>query len=383
MESSRIKNLKPYVPGEQPKDRAYIKLNANENPYPPSPKVISSVSNFLQNDTKKIAFYPDPDSINLKIAIADFLNKTGGVLARTRFDENGNAFPSEKDAIPFKVTEQMIYCGNGSDEVLSFLFYAFFESGVKIFLPEFTYSFYPVYCNFYDIPYECVQMKSDFSIDVERLVSLSKKNDSPCIIANPNAPSGIGLSKNVIRGMIQSAPKNKVFVVDEAYVDFGGESVISLLEEFSNLIIVRTFSKSMSGAGLRLGYAVSHPNIINTLTTVKNSVNHFPIDSITQVAGSCACKDIFYYAENVKKIIAERERLYNFLLARQWDVVPSCTNFLFAKKDGISGKEIYQAIKDRGVLVRHFPINGIEDWCRISIGTKSDIDKLCSIIEKL
>ena len=314
MISNRMENLHPYVPGEQPKDRVYIKLNANENPYAPSTKVQDAVVDFVKNNPMKLALYPDPDSLELHAAIAEMLNKTGGVLCNAVVDGE-DVKPSEKDKIPFTVTPEMVYSGNGSDEVLSFVFYAFFDSGKKLVLPEFTYSFYPVYAGFYNIETDVVPMKKDWSLDTNEMLNRASKNGSGLIFANPNAPSGIGLSRAEIREMLLKADKDEIFVVDEAYCDFGGESCIPLLEEFKNLLIVRTFSKSLCGAGMRLGYIVANPELINYVTTVKNSLNHFPIDAVAEIAGVAACKNPAYYCECAKKVAEERETFQNFLSA--------------------------------------------------------------------
>lgn len=370
-----MKNLHPYVPGEQPKDRVYIKLNANENPYAPSPDVQKAVLNFVQNHPEKLGLYPDPDSIQLHKEIAEMLNKTGGVLGRTQV-RGDSITPSEQDKIPFEITENMIYTGNGSDEVLSFVFYAFFDSSKKFVMPQFTYSFYPVYAGFYNIPMDTVPLRSDWTLDTQEMLKRASNNKGGIIFANPNAPTGLGLTKEQVRQMISKADKDEIFIVDEAYVDFGGESCISLLAEFKNLVIVRTFSKSLCGAGQRLGYIVASEELINIVTTVKNSVNHFPIDAISQVAGEAACKDIGYYVECTKKVMEEREKFYNFLKENGFYVLKSETNFLFARKDGIKGEDLYKKIKEQGLLIRHFNTPGIEDFVRITIGTKEQMQEL-------
>lgn len=384
-----MKNLHPYVPGEQPKERPYIKLNANENPYPPSPLVTKAVARLAKKQAQKMALYPDPDSMELKKTIADMLNKTGGVLARANLKggkKNGSAskfFASDSDKIPFIVTPQMIYAGNGSDEVLSFIFYAFFDGDRELVLPEHTYSFYPVYAGFYGIEIDKVPLKDDWTLDKEKMILDANKRDSSIIFANPNAPTSLGMTREEIKEMIESAPKNRVFVVDEAYVDFGGESCIPLLAEFENLLIVRTFSKSLCAAGMRLGYAVANPTLIEQLTTVKNSVNHFPIDFIAQQAGIAACNDAGYYAECARSLAFERDEFIDFLRNIGWQVLDSQTNFVFCKKDGRSGEETYKKIKDEGILVRHFNTPGIEDYLRITIGTKVQMDKLKTVMKNL
>ena len=380
MISNRMKNLHPYVPGEQPKDRVYIKLNANENPYPPSPKVVDSVADFVRANAMRLALYPDPDSLELHSAVADMLNKTGGVLCNAKV--NGDSVePSENDRIPFTVTPDMIYTGNGSDEVLSFVFYAFFDSGKKLVLPEFTYSFYPVYAGFYNIETDIVPMKKDWSLDVQEMLDRAKKNGSGLIFANPNAPSGIGLSRSEVRKMLEQSDPDQIFVVDEAYCDFGGESCIPLLKEFKNLLIVRTFSKSLCGAGMRLGYIVANPELVQYVTTVKNSLNHFPIDAVAQTAGIAACRNPAYYCECAKKVAEERESFQNFLKENGWFYVPSKTNFVLVRHPSVNGEEVYRRIKDDGILVRHFSTKGIEDYVRITIGTKEQMDALKSIMK--
>ena len=382
MISERMKNLHPYVPGEQPKDRVYIKLNANENPYPPAPEVIKATGAFVKKNPMKLALYPDPDSLSLRASIADMLNKTGGVLCRASVSGK-KCEPAQEDKIPFVVTPDMIYAGNGSDEVLSFVFYAFFDSANRLVLPEFTYSFYPVYAGFYNIPTDVIPLNADWTLDTAEMLSRAKANGSGIIFANPNAPTGRGLTRDEVRAMIKSADSDKVFVVDEAYCDFGGESCIPLLKDFKNLLIVRTFSKSLSGAGLRLGYIVSNPEIISSVTTVKNSLNHFPLDALTQISGKIACENAWYYAECAKKVVSERESFQKFLEENGWFYIPSKTNFVLVKNSSVSGKEVYAKIKENGILVRHFDTNGISDYVRITIGTKEQMDKLKEIMKKI
>lgn len=382
MISSRMKNLHPYVPGEQPKDRIYIKLNANENPYPPSKKVQKKVINFVKHNPMRLALYPDPDSLELHAEIAKMLNQSGGVLCNATV--NGKKVqPSENNKIPFTVTPEMIYSGNGSDEVLSFVFYAFFDSDKRLVLPEFTYSFYPVYAGFYNIKTDIVPMQKDWSLNTDEMLSRAKKNGSGLIFANPNAPSGIALPRQKVREMLLSSDQNEIFVVDEAYCDFGEESCIPLLAEFKNLIIVRTFSKSHCGAGMRLGYIVSNPEIVNYVTTVKNSLNHFPIDSVAQIAGIAACQDLPYYCECAKKVVQERESFENFLKEIGWEYIPSKTNFVLAKNPNVSGKKVYDEIKKQGILVRHFDTKGIENYVRITIGTKEQMNALKNAIKNI
>ena len=378
--SSRIQNLHPYVPGEQPKDRLYIKLNANENPYPPSKKVQKAVMDFVQNNPEKLGLYPDPDSLELHAAIADMLNKSGGVLCRAKCDGD-EVHPADEDKIPFTVTPEMIYTGNGSDEVLSFVFYAFFDSSKKFVMPQFTYSFYPVYAGYYNIPMDQVPLKEDWSLDVDEMLKRAGNNGGGIIFANPNAPTSLGLTREQVRQMIKKASPDEIFIVDEAYVDFGGESCIPLLAEFKNLVIVRTFSKSLCGAGQRLGYIVSSPELVNIVTTVKNSVNHFPIDAVAQVSGTAACRDVPYYVETSRKVVEEREKFYNFLKEKGFYVLKSQTNFLFAKHPEISGDELYKRVKEHGYLIRHFNTPGIEQFVRITVGDAQQMSGLREVFE--
>lgn len=380
MLSSRMENLRPYVPGEQPHDREYIKLNANENPYPPCPAAVERALEQVKSAPQRLALYSDPDSLALREKIAAMLNSTGGVLSRARID-GGEVLPCEAEDLG--ITSEMIYAGNGSDEVLSFLFYAFFDSAEKLVSPEFSYSFYPVYCGFHSIEMEKVPLLEDWQIDVDEMILRAKKFHAPTIIANPNAPTSLCLSRKQVRRMLEECPRDRAFVVDEAYVDFGGESCLPLLREFENLVIVRTFSKSLCAAGMRLGYLVANPKMVRAVLTVKNSVNHFPIDSFAQNFGSAVCENIPYYIECAKKIVFEREDFSEFLRARGFFVLPSSTNFLFAKKEGRSGKAMYESLKKEGILVRHFDTEGIEDFLRITVGTKEQMAALKRAMEKL
>ncbi len=377
-----MKGLNPYVPGEQPKDRVYIKLNANENPYPPCPEVQQAVVDFVKSEPQKLALYPDPDSNQLHEKIADMLNKTGGVLCRAKVNGD-DVSPDPQDKIPFTVTPDMIYTGNGSDEVLSFVFYAFFDSDKKFVMPQFTYSFYPVYAGFYNIPMDQVPLKEDWTLDTDEMLERVKSNGGGIIFANPNAPTSLGLTREQVRQMILKSNPDKIFIVDEAYVDFGGESCIPLLKEFPNLLIIRTFSKSLCAAGMRLGYAVASPELMNVITTVKNSVNHFPLDAVAQKAGCVACENPAYYADCARKVAEERDKFYNFLKSRGFYVLESKTNFLFAKHPSIGGEELYKRIKEQGILIRHFATPGIDDFVRITVGTPEQMEELKTAIERI
>lgn len=351
MFAKRFSDLRPYVPGEQPKDRAYIKLNANENPYPPSPAVARVLKEF---DASSFRLYPDPDASELRSAIASMLGHG--------------------------VRPSMIFAGNGSDEVLSFVFYAFFDSDAPLSFPEHTYSFYPVYAGYYGIPYRKVPLRRDFSIDADAMLA---ETSCGIIFPNPNAPTGIYMPLPEIRSFLERARNDHVVVIDEAYIDFGGESAISLLDEFKNLLIIRTFSKSFCFAGARLGFAVGNEELIEALFTVKNSFNHFPVDALTQKIGVASCNDREYYTKINAAIAETRDRFASALRKSGWEVLPSLANFVFARKPGLGGKAVYERIKEKGILVRHFGVEGIADFVRISIGTSEDMALLAEIMGSL
>mgnify|MGYP002625712720 CR=1 FL=1 len=382
MLATRLQGLHPYVPGEQPTDRDYIKLNANENPYPPHESVGEAVSRAATSQLPKLGLYPDPDVNELRAAIADMLTKTGGCFGNTHIDGT-NCTPDARNTLPFPITADMIFCGNGSDEVLSFVFYTFFDGDRPLVQPRFSYSFYPVYCGFYKIPMAPVALKDDWTLDTDALIAEAQKSDSCIIFANPNAPTGLALSRAQVADLLRRAPKGRIVVVDEAYCDFGEESCLPLLGEFDNLVIVRTFSKSLSFAGMRLGYAVARPELVNALFTVKNSFNHFPVDFIAKTAAVASCKAAWYYARNAQRIIQDRDDFSSFLRGHGWSVIDSKTNFVFARKEGLEGEYIYQSVKKAGLLIRHFNTPGIEDFVRISIGTPEQMSILKKAMEVL
>jgi histidinol-phosphate aminotransferase len=267
----------------------------------------------------------------------------------------------------------MIFAGNGSDEVLSFVFYAFFDSDRPLLFPEHTYSFYPVYAGYYAIPYRKVPLAGDYSIDFSAYLGT---DSSGVIFPNPNAPTGVYSTPVSIREFLERYPSGRPVVVDEAYIDFGGESVIPLLSRFPNLAIVRTFSKSFCFAGARLGYVIANPPLIKALLTTKNSFNHFPVDALTQKIGVAACRDRDYYTGINERIARTRDRFSAALIEAGWHVLPSLANFVFARKPGVAGKAAYEAIKREGFLVRHFDKPGISDFIRITIGTDEQMDAL-------
>ncbi len=351
MFSSRMKRLNPYVPGEQPQDRKYLKLNTNENPYPPSPRIGEFLKNF---DIEKLRLYSDPLSVRLRSKIAE----------------------------KYEVKKEQVFVSNGSDEALSFCFYAFFDSirGPLLF-PEFTYSFYPVYCDFYGIVYEKIPLDNHFSVNIEEF--LKKTESCGIIFANPNAPTGIYLPIEKVRDLVENYPRENVVLLDEAYIDFGGESAVGLIQDFKNLLIVITFSKGMSLAGVRLGYVIGHEDLIDALFTVKDSFNSYPVDMLSQSIGEIAISDDAYYRTIREKIISTRDYFGSELKKLGWHVLPSKANFLYTEKKGVPGKEIYLTLKERGILVRHFNIDGIEDFVRITIGTRNDMARFLEVVTEL
>ncbi len=348
MFSERYKRLTPYTPGEQPQNRKYIKLNTNENPFPPTPLI----KEFLQSvDSERLRLYPDPSSAALKDAIASY----------------------------YHIPSSHIFTGNGSDEVLSFCFYAFFDSTYgPVLFPEHTYSFYPVYCSYYDIAYKRIPLQKDFSILLEQYT-----NDSPysgIIFPNPNAPTGILTNLTEINQLMKSVPKETVVIIDEAYIDFGGETAIPLTEEFNNLLVVQTFSKSRALPGARIGFAVGNPQLVNALTAVKDSFNSYPLDYLSQKIGEIALSDKAYFTMMTSRIIENRTFISREFTKRGWEVLPSSANFIFTRKKGRSGKAMYTLLKEKGILVRHFDEPGIEDFLRITIGRREDMEQLLTCV---
>jgi histidinol-phosphate aminotransferase len=349
MFSKRFKQLKPYTPGEQPQNRKYIKLNTNENPYPPSPLVKKLLNS---TDTDMLRLYPDPGSHELREAIGGYYN-----------------LPSS-----------MVFTGNGSDEVLSFCFYAFFDSdNGSLLFPLHSYSFYPVYCGFYDIPFKRIPLETDFSISIDPYTKEAEY--SGIIFPNPNAPTGTYLEITEIEQLMKKVHSNRVVIIDEAYIDFGGESAVSLLNKFDNLLIVQTFSKSRSLAGLRVGFAMGNEMLISALNVVKDSFNSYPLDRIAQNAAKIALEDNDYFKANNFKIIETRDFTIKALKNQGWDVLPSMANFIFIRKNGIPGKTIYETLKSRGLLVRFFEHKGIDKFVRVTIGKRKDMEFFLELLK--
>ena len=335
--SSKYSSLIPYTPGEQPKDMEYVKLNTNESPYKPSENVYEAV----KKEAEKLHLYSDPEA---KII-------------------------TEKIAKRYGVSPDMVLVTNGSDEVLNFAFMAYGDSQREMLFPEISYGFYTVFADLNGVKYRQVPLKNDFSIDVNDYIA----KNTTIVIANPNAPTGLALSRNQIEEIVKSNPNN-VVVIDEAYVDFGAESCVDLVHKYENLLVTMTFSKSRSMAGARIGFGIGSKAIINDLNTIKYSTNPYNVNRISQVAGACAIDDDKYYMDNCKKIIESREYTKIELEKMGFMVLNSSANFLFAKSDKISGEELYLKLKENGVLVRHFKAEKIKDFNRITIGAKEQMD---------
>lgn len=343
--SEKARSLAPYTAGEQPKDKRYIKLNTNENPYPPSPRALAALNTF-KGDTLNL--YPDPQAEELRKAIA---------LAEGVSPEN-------------------VFCGNGSDEVLALCFPAFFGEKESACFPAITYSFYEVFARFFSVPVQTVSLKEEFYIDFERLKGIDCRG---YFIANPNAPTGAAVPLAEMERFIASVP-DRLVVADEAYMDFYGQSCAPLTRKYENLLVVKTFSKSYSLAGMRCGYAVGCPSLIEGLFRMKDCFNSYPLDGICQAVCRAAIEDIAYHKKTVRLVISERVRLQAELRALGFTVPESGANFLFVGRARISGKEIYTRLKEEGVLVRFWDKPFLRDFCRITVGAREQNDVL---IEKL
>lgn len=344
--SKKYSALKPYVPGEQPKDKKYIKLNTNESPFPPSESVCEAV----RREACELMLYSDPESARL----------------------------TKKCAELYGVSEDMVLMTNGSDEILNFAFMAFSDKDRPIVFPDITYGFYPVFCELNRIPYEKIPLTDDFRVDYKDYLGIGKN----IAIANPNAPTGIAISVSEIEEIVRSNPDN-VVIIDEAYVDFGSESAVPLVHKYDNLIVTMTFSKSRSMAGARLGFGIASPELIRDMNTIKYSTNPYNVNRMTAAAGLAALTDNSYYMDNCKRIVENREYTKAQLEKLGFSVLPSKANFLFAKTDRISGETIYLRLKEKGILVRHFGSERIRDYNRITIGTRSEMDKFISAVSEI
>lgn len=345
--SERVKSLEPYVPGEQPKDRKYIKLNTNENPYPPSPAVINAIKGACGEGLK---LYPDPECGELKEAIAEY----------------------------YHVKKEQVFVGNGSDEILAFSFMAFFNPGKPILFPDITYSFYPVYCKMFDIDYETVPLDGSFNLPVEEFC---RKNGG-IIFPNPNAPTSIYLPLEEIRKILESNPDVPV-IIDEAYIDFGGESAVSLIESFPNLLVIQTFSKSRSLAGLRVGFALGSTDMIEGLDRVKNSFNSYTLDRLAIAGAIEAIKDREYFLTTRQRIMNTRDRTTVSFRKIGFKVLDSRANFVFISHDRFPAGSIFEQLRERGILVRYFNKPGIDNYLRVTIGSDEEMDCLLGALEEI
>ena len=348
--SEKFNNLTPYVPGEQPKGgQNVIKLNTNESPFPPS-------------------------SLAVKMAAAE------GELLRLYPDPSCSSLVKEASVI-LGVDESELLFTNGSDDILNFAFMAFCDKNTPAVFPDITYGFYSVFAELNNVKYREIPLRKDFTIDVDAYCPAG----GTVFIANPNAPTGIALSLRDIEKIIKSNPEN-VVVVDEAYVDFGGESAVSLIKKYSNLLVTRTFSKSRSLAGGRLGIGLACPDLINDLQTLRFSTNPYNINRMTMAAGIGALKDVEYFNKCLKEIISVRQESAECFKARDFIVLPSSANFLFVKYAGdkkISGRELYQKLKNRNILIRHFDRERLMDYNRVTIGTRQQMKALFEEIDNI
>ena len=342
---AKYAGMLPYVPGEQPQGREYVKLNTNENPYPPAPGVMEALN---AAQVGKLNLYSDPDCRELYKALAQ----------------------------NFGVGEDQVIVGNGSDEILAFAFLAFCEKGVAY--PDLSYGFYPVFAELFGVNAKEVPLREDFSLAPEDYAGLGRT----VVIANPNAPTGLALSLSQIEQLAKSNPDN-LLLVDEAYVDFGAESAVALLDRLDNLLVVGTFSKSRSLAGMRVGYAVSSKEIIADLNKMKFSFNPYNVDRLAQLAAKAALEDRGYFDRCRNAIMDTREAAAKRLKELGFSVLPSKANFLFAAHGAIDGESLYRKLKDRGVLVRHFKKPRIQQYVRITIGTPEQMDALFSAVKDI
>ena len=345
--SPGIDQLSPYVPGEQPKVSDLIKLNTNESPDPPSPKVLEAISAAASGDLR---LYPDPSSTALVDALAQYHH----------------------------VDPSQVFVGNGSDEVLAHAFYAFFRQSKPLLTPDISYSFYPVYAGLYDIQMQVIPLDAQFSIDPADYVGES----GGVVIANPNAPTG-GLLPLAAIEQIAGQNRHCAVLVDEAYIDFGGESALGLLDRFDNILVVRTFSKSRALAGLRVGYAVGSRTLIDGLVRVKDSFNSYPLDRLAQAGALASLSDEAYFAAGCQRVIDNRCQLEVSLARLGFECLPSAANFVFARHPGISADRLAAKLRERNLLVRHFGVSRVSDFLRISVGSAREIAILFNRLEEI
>lgn len=345
--SDRFSKLVAYVPGEQPKDFKYIKLNTNESPYPPAPGVFKVLD---EDEIANLRLYSDPECGELKRTLADYLG----------------------------VGSENIFVGNGSDEILSFAFMAFCDKDISVSYPDISYGFYSVYADLYGIEKNEIPLHENFTIAPEDYFGLG----NTIFIANPNAPTGMCLSTADVEGIIKANPNN-VIVIDEAYVDFGGESCVPLIKKFDNLLITQTYSKSRSLAGGRLGFAVGCKALIDDLEKLRFSTNPFNVNRLTLAAGAAAISDQSYYDSRNREIIHTREYTTEELRKLGFEVLDSKANFIFASTPKLSGAEVYSGLRKRGILVRFFDKQRIDRFVRITIGTREQMEALIFAVKEM
>lgn len=338
--TDNLRDIEPYVPGEQSSDKDIIKLNANENPYPPSPKVLEAVKNFDIAELKK---YPNANATPLKQALADYYN----------------------------VDIKNVFAGNGSDDVIAIAFQALFNSELPVAYPDLTYSFYPVWCRLFGIPYKTYPVDDAFMINPEDY----REKNGGVVIPNPNAPTSIGEGLDFVR-KIMEYNQDSVVIIDEAYVDFGGVSSIALISEYENLLVTGTFSKSRSLAGLRLGFAIGSEKLISVLEAVKNSYNSYTVDSLSIEMGRASILDDEYFKATCNKIISTRQRVADELRALGFSLPDSSANFLFVTHEKLSMKEMFEYLKEKKVFIRYFAVPRIDNYVRITVGTDDEMDVL-------
>lgn len=347
--SPEVRELEPYVPGEQPKIQNLLKLNTNENPYPPSPKVVEAVQAVLHEQADALRLYPDPDATALKQAIA-----------------------KQQD-----IDVSQVFVGNGSDEVLAHIFKAFFLQDEPILYPDITYSFYPVYSQFFGTKTKAIPLNENFEIDVRDYT----QPNGGVIITNPNAPTSIALSLAEIEQVLQANP-DRVVVIDEAYVDFGAESAVSLINRYENLVVCQTTSKSRSLAGLRVGFAIAQSHLIAALEAVKNSFNSYPIDRFAIAAAVASFEDQAYFEEQCQKVITSREKLVRDLTELGFNVLPSKANFIFATHSQHDAGQLAQKLREQGIIVRYFNKPRINQFLRITVGTDEQNARLVQTLKQ-
>ncbi len=346
--SKIVHQLTPYVPGEQPKINNLVKLNTNENPYGPSPKVLEALQ---KEAADTLRLYPDPNSDALKKAIAEYHG----------------------------LSVNQVFVGNGSDEVLAHSFNALLKHDLPILFPDVTYSFYPVYCGLYEINFETVALSNAFEIQVDDYL----KSNGGIIFPNPNAPTGRVLSLSEIERLLK-ANQDSVVIIDEAYIDFGGESAVKLVNQYPQLLVVHTLSKSRSLAGLRVGYAVGHPDLIDALHRVKDSFNSYPLDRFAQAGAIAAMQDKAYFDKTRQQVISTREKLVSELQGMGFEVLPSGANFIFARHPAHEGEALANQLRAKNIVIRHFKKPAkIAQFLRITIGTDIECQALVEALKSM